>query len=433
MTYGDPTPGQDGAPLDALVDHLFRRESAKMVSALTRVFGTHNLELAEDVVQDALLRALRHWPFQRIPKNPSGWLYQVAKRRAIDVVRRRQAFPQASIDGTPPHSALPAEMFVESLFSDEEIKDDTLRMMFTCCHQALALEAQVALTLNLLGGFSSGEIAHAFLVPEGTMQKRLYRAKQQIRESRIAFEVPSGADLAPRLQAVLAVLYLMFNEGYSSSFAEQPIRRDVCVEATRLCRLLMDHPAGGHPDVRALMALMCFQAARFDARTDEHGDIVILKHQDRSRWDRALMREGFHYLGESTAGGDVGTLQLEAAIAAVHCIADSYETTDRASIVKLYEQLMDLKPSPIVALNRAIALAERDGPRAGLTALETVAGRELLESYHHYPAALGELHLRLGETEDAARYFEHALSIASSPAERRFLQRKLEECRALRR
>ncbi len=227
------------------------------------------------------------------------------------------------------------------------------------------------------------------------------------------------------------MLYLMFNEGYSSSFTEQPVRRDVCVDATRLCRLLMDHPAGDHPDVRALMALMCFHAARFDARTDEYGDIVILKHQDRGRWDRTLMREGFHYLGASTAGGDVGTLQLEAAIAAVHCIADSYETTNWASIVGIYDQLMDLKPSPVIALNRAIALGELHGPRAGLAALETIAGRELLEGYHHYPAALGELHLRLGEIEDAACEFARAMTITitSSPAERRFLQRKLEESR----
>jgi RNA polymerase sigma-70 factor (ECF subfamily) len=424
---GDRTPGQGGRPLDTLVDDLFRRESARMISALTRVFGTHNLELAEDVVQDALLQALRHWPFQGIPDNPSAWLYQVAKRRAIDVLRRRQSLPQTSLDGTPPQAALPVERFVENLFSDEEIEDDTLRMMFTCCHPSLALEAQVALTLNLLGGFGSAEIAHAFLVPEGTMQKRLYRAKAQIRDSRVAFEVPAGADLAPRLQAVLAVLYLMFNEGYSSSFADQPIRRDVCVEATRLCRLLMDHPAGDHPDVRALMALMCFQAARFDARVDAHGDIVVLKDQDRSRWDRALIREGFRYLDEATDGGHVGALQIEAAIAAMHCVADSYAATDWARIVDLYDQLLDLKPSPIVALNRAIAVGERDGPRAGLTALETIPDRGALERYHHYPAALGEMHSRLGEMETAAGFFERAIAITSSPAERRLLERKLRE------
>ncbi len=425
----EPFPGQGGAELDALVDHLFRRESGTMVSALTRVFGTCNLELAEDVVQDALVQALRHWPFQGIPKNPAGWLYQVAKRRAIDMVRRQQAFPRAPLDGTPPGAALPVEVLVEHLFVDEEIKDDTLRMMFTCCHPALPLESQVALSLNLLCGFNSAEIAHAFLVHETAIQKRLYRAKQQLRESRVPFEVPSGGELAPRLQALIAVLYLMFNEGYSSSSTDHPIRRDVCVEAMRLCRLLMDHPAGRHPDVDALMALMCFHAARFDARLDQHGDILTLRHQDRSRWDRTLIREGFRFLGRSTESGEVGSLHLEAAIAAVHCIADSYETTDWQSIVNLYDQLLEFNPSPIIALNRAIAVAELRGAREGLTALEALPHDGILERYHHFPAALGELHLRLGEVDNAARQFERAIAMTSSPAERRLLQRKLEECR----
>ncbi len=401
-----------------------------MVSALTRVFGTHDLALAEDVVQEALLQALRHWPFRGIPKNPAGWLYQVAKRKAIDIVRREQASPRpAPPGGHPPPPILTAESLADRLFLDEEIEDDTLRMMFTCCHPALPLESQLALTLNILCGFSGAEIARAFLVQEATIHKRLSRAKQRIREDRIAFEVPAGSQLGSRVQAVLAVLYLMFNEGYSSSFAEHPIRRDVCVEAMRLCKLLTEHPAGNHPDVSALMALMCLHAARFDARLDEGGNLLMLYAQDRSQWNRDLIREGFRYLERCTSAKETSAFVLEAGIAAAHCLADRYEATDWESIVRLYDLLMDIKPSPVVALNRAIAFAEVAGPGAALAILETLADRRVLETYHLYPAALGELHFRLGHFDEAERHFARAIALTSSQAEKRFLQQKLKSCR----
>jgi len=401
-----------------------------MVSALTRVFGTHNLALAEDVVQEALVQALRQWPFAGIPKNPAGWLYQVAKNKAIDVVRREQVhlrLTHDARDGLPP--ARVVEPLLDDVFVDEEIKDDTLRMMFTCCHPALPLESQIALTLKILGGFSSAEIARALLTQDAAIQKRLYRAKQRIREERIAFEVPAGPELGSRLRAVLSVLYLMFNEGYSASFAEHPIRKDVCVEAMRLCKLLTEHPAGQHPGAFALMALMCFHAARFDARLDDSGHLLMLKSQDRSKWDRTLISEGFHYLERSASGEEIDEIQLEAGIAAAHCIAVSYERTDWPRIVHLYDLLLAIKPSPIVALNRAIAFAEVSGPRAALDALAAIREREVLESYPFYPATLGELHLRLGDLDAAAGHLERAIVLTSSPAEKRFLRQKLDASR----
>ncbi len=420
---------EDRSDVQSLADHLFRRESGKMVSALTRVFGTHNLALAEDVVQEALVQALRQWPFAGIPRNPAGWLYQVAKHKAIDVVRREQTRSRLAPDGRsefPPARAV--EPLLDEVFIDEEIKDDTLRMMFTCCHPALPLESQIALTLKILCGFSSAEIGRALLTQDAAIQKRLYRAKQRLREEQIAFEVPSGPELTSRLRAVLSVLYLMFNEGYSASFTDHPIRKDVCVEAMRLCKLLTEHPAGQHPGAFALMALMCFHAARFDARLDDSGHLLMLKSQDRSKWDRTLITEGFRYLDRSASGDEIDEIQLEAGIAALHCVAESYERTDWARIVQLYDLLLAIKPSPIVALNRAIALAEVLGPRAALDALEAIPERGTLESYRFYPATLGELHLRLGDLEEAARHLERAIALSSSPAEKHFLRGKVDLC-----
>lgn len=401
-----------------------------MVSALTRVFGTHNLALAEDVVQEALVQALRQWPFAGIPRNPAGWLYQVAKHKAIDAVRREQTLSRLAPDdraGLPPARAV--EPLLNEVFVDEEIKDDTLRMMFTCCHPALPLESQIALTLKILCGFSSAEIARALLTQDAAIQKRLYRAKQHLREERIAFEVPSGPKLTARLRAVLSVLYLMFNEGYSASFTDHPIRKDVCIEAMRLCKLLTEHPAGQHPGAFALMALMCFHAARFDARLDDSGHLLMLKSQDRSKWDRTLITEGFRYLNRSAAGDAIDEIQLEAGIAAAHCVAESYERTDWARIVQLYGLLLAIKPSPIVALNRAIALAEVQGPRTALDTLAAIPERDVLASYPFYPATLGELHRRLGNLDEAARHLERAIALTSSPAEKHFLREKLDACR----
>jgi RNA polymerase sigma-70 factor (ECF subfamily) len=419
--------GRGDGRVDRLVDHLFRHESGKMVSALTRVFGTHNLSLAEDVVQETLLQALRHWPYSGIPANPAGWLYRVARNKALDVIRRDATFRRVTA-GLLDRGDEPEPAEDDRVALDRDIDDDMLRMIFTCCHPVLPLESQIALTLRILCGFSAGEIAHALLASEATIQKRLYRAKQRIRDAGVAFEVPSGGELSARLRAVLSVLYLMFNEGYSASFAEHPIRQDVCVEAMRLCLLLTRHPAGADPATFALMALMCFHAARLDARVDSDGNLLLLADQDRSRWHRGLIAEGVRYLRRSGTGDRLDETHLEAGIAALHCLADSYDRTDWDGIVRLYDALLELRPSPVVALNRAIALAERDGPRAALDALEAVLDEPVLRHYHLLPATLGELHLRLGRRQDAAGHFRRALALTSSPAEKRFLERKLAAC-----
>ncbi len=416
--------------VDSLVEHLFRRESGKLVSGLTRLFGPHNLDLAEDVVQEVLLLALRRWPFDGIPRNPAGWLYQAARNKAVDMLRREQFVkrlePHVRDELAPAGATGP---LVARLFLDGEIEDDTLRMMFTCCHPALPLESQIALTLKILCGFSAAEIGRALLTQEAAIQKRLSRARQKIREERIAFAVPPARELAPRLRAVLSVLYLTFNEGYSASFVAEPIRKDVCLEAMRLGALLTQHPVGRAPPAFALMALMCFHAARFDARVDDDGHLVMLAHQDRSRWDRAFIAEGLRYLDGSAQGEEISEFHLEAGIAALHCQAETWATTDWAGILRHYDLLMTLKPSPVVALNRAIAIAELRGPPAGLEALRELPAHPVMEAYHLLPATLGELHFRLGELDEAARHFERAITLTASRAERRHLEDKLRACR----
>ena len=284
------------------------------------------------------------------------------------------------------------------------------------------------MTLKILCGFGTEEIASALMTQEAAVDKRLYRAKRKIREEGIAFEVPGGPELSTRLQSVLSVLYLMFNEGYNSSFAEDPIRKDVCMEAMRLGQLLGEHPIGRHPMTAALMALMCFHAARFDARLDGDGHLLTMRHQDRGRWDRQLVGEGFRYLEESASGNEASHVHLEAGIAALHCAAETYERTNWEEIVRLYDHLMTIRPTPIVALNRAIAIGERDGAEAGLAAIRAISDVKALEGYHLLPAALGEMHLQLGQLGEARRFFERACALTSSRAERQLLQRKLAAC-----
>ena len=431
---GPPEPGARPGEVDRAVDHLFRRASGQLVAALTRLFGVGNLDLAEDVVQETLLQALDQWPLSGIPANPAGWLYRAARNRAIDALRRaetRQRLnPQVravmELSGSPaggPAASLPAWML-----DDAAIAADTLRLMFVCCYPALPVESQLALILKVLAGFGTGEVARALLAEPTAVEKRLYRAKQRIRDARIAFELPPAADLASRLNAVLAALYLMFNEGYSSSFSEHPIRRDVCLEAMRLTKVLTEHPIGQRPEPWALLALMCFHAARFDARTDGDGHLMLLRDQDRTRWCVPLIAEGFRALGRAAAGESLGAIQFEAGIAALHCLAPRWEATDWPAILRLYDLLLEVKPTPVVALNRAVALAEVRGPRAGLEAVELVVASGALDGYYLVPAIIGDLHLRLGEPEPAARYLARAHELTASPAERRLLKAKLRVC-----
>jgi RNA polymerase sigma factor (sigma-70 family) len=419
--------GQGASPLE-LNEHLFRRESGRMVAALTRIFGVHNLALAEDVVQDAFCRALEVWKARGLPANPSGWLMATAKNRALDVLRRqRTARTFAPEIGRLLESEWTIAPLVDEAFAAHTIRDEQLRMMFSCCHPRLPEEAQVALVLNILCGFGAGEIASAFLTGRAAVEKRISRGKKVLAGCRRLFDLADG-EFASRLSAVRRALYLLFNEGYHGASAESPIRVELCEEAMRLTALLCGHPAAAAPETSALAALMCLHAARLPARLDPAGDLSPLFDQDRARWDTRLVAQGLALLERSAAGDELTAYHVEAAIAAAHASAASVDQTDWDSIVSLYDRLMAIAPSPVVALNRAIAIAQRAGAERGLEELRVIADRDRLESYPFYPAAMGELELRRGNRAAAGEHFKEALNLARNPAERRFLEKRMRTC-----
>ena len=412
-----------------LHEHLFRREAGRMVAALTRVFGVHNLALAEDVVQDAFCRALEVWKFRGIPENPSAWLMATAKHRALDVLRRERTVRTFAPElgrllGS--EEALPPA--VEELFAAHAIKDDQLRMMFSCCHPRLPEAAQVALMLHILCGFSVDEIAGAFVSTHAAVEKRLVRAKRTLAGSERLFEIADAADFAVRLPAVHRALYLLFNEGYHGASAEAAVRVELCQEALRLAALLFEHPLGSTPATYALAAMMCLHAARLPARLDASGNLSTLSDQDRSRWDLGLVAEGQRLLDLSATGPELTAYHVEAAIAAVHAAAPRVADTNWTQIVSLYDTLMTIGPSPVVALNRAIAVAQREGPGRGLEEIGAIADRDRLAAYPFYYAALGELELRRGRGETAREHFRAALALARNAVERRFLEQRMDAC-----
>jgi RNA polymerase sigma factor (sigma-70 family) len=391
-----------------------------MVSVLAAMLGFDRIELAEDIVQDAMVQALRSWPFQGIPENPSAWLYRVAKNKALDVVRREKLFRQISGDWA---SEQQEEERMERFFFEDEINDSQLRMLFACCHPSLPFESQVAMCLKILCGLSIREIANAFLTSEETITKRIYRAKEKIRANEIRLEVPTGPQLPIRVNAVLKSVYLLFNEGYTSSHPDTLIRQDLCEEAMRLTLLLTQTPHTTTPAAHALLALMCFQVARFEARTDATGAIVLLKDQDRTQWNRELITQGKRQLAASAAGSELSEYHLEAAIALQHCLAPSYEKTNWQAILNYYDLLLDRKPSPIVALNRAVALAEVDGPMEALLAVLQI---KELEANQYFHATLGDLYTQLHQTDRARQHYHRALHLTPSGAEKLLLHKKLE-------
>jgi len=410
-----------------LSEHLFRREAGRMVSALTRIFGVHNLALAEDVVQDSLCRALEVWKFQGVPDNPSAWLMTTAKHRALDLLRRERT---ARVFAPDVSRLLETEWTLaptlSELFTEHEIKDDLLRMMFTCCHPDLAEEAQIALILNILCGFSVTETAGAFLCSHAAMEKRLQRSKATLAGSPALFDMKAGAaSVAERLGAVQRALYLLFNEGYHGAHPETAVRRELCVEAVRLSALLLEHPASELPETYALCALLCLDAARLPGRVDADGNLGPLDERARATWDRELIAQGLRLLERSATGPRLSEYHVEAAIAAEHAAAASTESTDWARVVELYDVLFQLRPSPVIALNRAIAIGQRDGAERGLAALRSLEHPERLASYPFYFAAFGELETRVGRCAEAARQFRAALAVARNPAERRFLEQRL--------
>ncbi len=410
-------------------EHLFRRESGRLVAALTRIFGIHNLALAEDVVQDAFCRAIEVWKIRGVPDNPAGWLMTAAKRRAIDVIRRERSARTFAPDYA---RALESEWtlapVVHEAFAAPAIRDEQLRMMFSCCSPRLPEAVQVALVLNILCGFGADEIASAFLTGRAAMEKRLARGRRTLARSRRLFDL-GAADFNDRLGAVRRALYLLFNEGYHGASRTTAVRGELCGEAIRLTRLLLEWPPAATPDTHALAALMCLQAARLPARLDAAGDLRPLADQDRSTWDARLLSQGLALLDRSASGPTLSAFHVEAAIASAHATAATFADTNWSVIVDLYDRLMAIAPSPVVALNRAIAIGERDGAQPALDALHAIADADRLRRYPFYQAALGEEELRLGRHEAARDHFAAAAALARNPDERRFLERRAQVAR----
>jgi RNA polymerase sigma-70 factor (ECF subfamily) len=356
---------------------------------------------------------------------------RASRNLALDVVRRQKVFR----DKEPEVIRLIEAQSVEpasatAIFSDQEIADDHLRMMFVCCHPSIPPEAQVALALKTLCGFSVTEISRAFLTTEAAIAKRLTRAKQKIRDAKIPFEMPPVEEMGRRLDGVLQSLYLMFNEGYKASGGEKLVREDVCEEAIRLVQLLAEHPAGNRPKTHALLALMLLNSARIATRVDGEGNLLRLKDQDRTRWNRTSVARGMFHFAQSAAGGEISEYHLQAGIAACHCLAKDYASTDWRQILGLYDRLMEFDPSPVVALNRAVALAEVEGPQAGIDAVNAIKNLESLESYYLLYAVLGEFESRLNNTSAAAEHFRKSLQLAQIKSEQAFLAKRLQACEA---
>ncbi|HVI07370.1 MAG TPA: DUF6596 domain-containing protein [Candidatus Binatia bacterium] len=409
-----------------LDEHFFRHESGRMVAALTRVFGVHNLALAEDVVQDAFCRALEVWRIRGAPENPSAWLMTAAKHRALDVLRReRTARTFAPELGRKLDSEWTLAPTVEQLLSAGAVKDDLLRMMFSCCHPRLTEEAQIALMLNILCGFTVDEVAHAFVSGHAAIEKRITRSKRVLAGAKKLFDLTKAEEFDARLPAVQRALYLLFNEGYHGASAEAAVRADLCHEAMRLASVLMESPQGRTPSTYALAALMCLHAARLPARVDSAGNLSPLFDQDRSQWDSRLIAEGQRLLDLSATGPALTDYHVEAAIAWVHASAPSFAETQWSEIVALYDTLMALRPSPVVALNRAIAMAQCQGAESGLREIRAIADAARLAKYPFYHAAMGELESRCGRGEAARGHFQTALDCARSPMEKRFLARRV--------
>jgi RNA polymerase sigma factor (sigma-70 family) len=412
----------------ALPEHLFRREAPRLIAALTRIFGVHNLALAEDVVQDAFGRALAIWKVRGVPDNPSAWLMAAAKNRALDLLRRertaRRFAPELGRLLETEWTLAPA---IEEAFNVEIIRDEQLRMMFSCCHPKLPETAQLALILNILCGFGASEIAGALLTGRAAIEKRITRGKKILAGSARLFDLKAD-EFAARLSTVQRALYLLFNEGYHGASSEAAIRTPLCEEAMRLTTLLREHPPAATPTTSALAALMWLHAARLPARVDSSGNLREFVDQDRARWDRQLIAQGLALFEASAAGEALSTYHIEAAIAAVHVGAPRAEDTDWSAIIELYDRLLQISPTPVVALNRAIAIGQRDGPTRGIQELRAIRDRERLDAYPFYPAALAEFELRRGDLTAARQLFLRALELARNPAERRFLRRRAQRC-----
>jgi len=402
------------------IDEIYRLESRRVLATLIRLLG--DFDLAEEALHEAFTTALEQWAHEGVPKNPRAWLVSVGRFKAIDNIRRRARFDSSLAqiaNELGPNTENPFET------EDEDIEDERLRLIFTCCHPALSPDAQIALTLRTVCGFTTEEIAHAFLTPPPTIAQRIVRAKAKIRDARIPYEVPSHADLPDRLDSVLHVIYLVFNEGYSASFGASLTRHDLSSEAIRLGKLLVDLLA--EPEAIGLLALMLLQESRRAARVSPTGELILLNEQDRSLWDRTQITEGLSLIQQALASRRFGPYTIQAAIAAVHARASTADATDWNQIVSLYDILIHADPSPIIELNRAVAIAMRDGPAAGLEIIESILARGDLNEYHFIHSAHADLCRRLGKTAEARASYERALLLSQQKSEREFLERRLRE------
>jgi RNA polymerase sigma-70 factor (ECF subfamily) len=407
--------------IQATLDHLFRRESGRIVAYLTRYLGSNNLDLAENVVQEALLRAVQTWPLQGIPENPSAWILRTAKNIAIDHVRREKKL-SFEIDFDELESEEDERSF------EKEISDDQLKLMFICCHPRLSRESQLALTLKTLCGFSVKEVAKAFLAKEETIAQRIVRAKQKISEEKMKYEVPGPKEIAGRLESVLEVLYLLFNEGYSATEGDALFRKDLCDEAIYRTTLLAIHPVCKSPKILALLSLMHLQASRFNSRLDTNGELLLLEEQNRSLWDFEHIQKGLYYLELSAEGEDLTEYHLQAGIASCHALAPTFEETDWERVLTYYDLLLMKAHSPVVALNRCVALAMAKGFDEGLKETEALKETPTLKNYYLLPATIAELNRRLGKLEIAKSYYEKALNLVGTTPEKRLIEKRIKSC-----
>ncbi len=399
-----------------------------MVSVLVKIFGTENIEMAEDVVQDALVTALETWKYKGMPDNPRAWLYRVARNKAIDVLRKNKH--SKTIDFSDPERVLLTSEYtlsstMDQYWKDDHIKDDFLAMMFACCHPGISPENQVTFILKSLCGFSTREIARTFLTSEDTISKRLYRTKEFFRTNKIRPEIPDPEDIDTRIDAVLSSIYLLFNEGYSSTHSDDLIRKDLISQALHLCKVLLAGERTKTPDALALMALMCFHSARSEGRTTSKGELIPLSRQDRSTWNRELIGLGRSYLHKAGQGATMSSYHFEAAIAHEHCRATSYTDTNWEAILGCYDAMLRISNDPVVQLNRCLVLMESQGPESALAAIEKLKDTKVLKKYYLYHAGLGAIYQKLGRNDEAAQAFQEAAKLTQSSREKKFLETQI--------